>query len=172
MLEGFLPRDLIKLCRAPNGSRNRFNLLMKGELEATTLTEPLHHARREEGLPHHLLGVLSTAPRSPPTGSTPRPTRLQPRGARGGAADQREQARLPALLHRLSQAKRTRRSATLKPEDLRESRIVVCDPAPIPLDEMQRTYEWVKSWGMLEQTASPLQLVNADVQRFAHVAAE
>src|SRR5262249_36176171 len=40
LLEGFLPRDQINVCRAPNGSRNRFNLMMKGELEATTLTEP------------------------------------------------------------------------------------------------------------------------------------
>jgi NitT/TauT family transport system substrate-binding protein len=62
--------------------------------------------------------------------------------------------------------------AALKVEDLREGRLVVCDPAPIPLDEMQRTYDWLKSWGMLEQTASPLQLVNMDVQRYAHQAAE
>jgi hypothetical protein len=25
LLEGFLPRALIHVCRAPNGSRNRFN---------------------------------------------------------------------------------------------------------------------------------------------------
>jgi NitT/TauT family transport system substrate-binding protein len=50
--------------------------------------------------------------------------------------------------------------AALKVEDLRESRLVVCDPTPIPLDEMQRTYDWLKSWGMLEETASPLALVN------------
>ena len=62
--------------------------------------------------------------------------------------------------------------AALKVEDLRDSRLVVCDPAPIPLDEMQRTYDWLKSWGMLEETASPLQLVNMDVQRHAHQAAE
>jgi NitT/TauT family transport system substrate-binding protein len=62
--------------------------------------------------------------------------------------------------------------ATLKVADLRESRLVVCDPAPIPLDEMTRTFDWLKSWGMLEQTASPQQLVDADVQRFAHIAAE
>jgi hypothetical protein len=37
---------------------------------------------------------------------------------------------------------------------------------------LQRTYEWVKSWGMLGNTASPLQLVNTDVQQRAHVAAE
>src|SRR5467141_2351921 len=40
MLEGFLPRDMIKLCSAPNGSRYRFEALMKGEVDATTLTEP------------------------------------------------------------------------------------------------------------------------------------
>jgi len=49
---------------------------------------------------------------------------------------------------------------------------VVCDPAPIPLDEMQRTYDWLKSWGMLEETASPLQLVDAELQSRAHQAAE
>ena len=57
-------------------------------------------------------------------------------------------------------------------EDLREGRLVVCDPAPIPLDEMQRTYDWLKSWGMLEETASPLELVNPEGQRHAHQAAK
>src|SRR6202451_1112541 len=40
MLEGFLPREMIKVCSAPSGSRYRFDLMMRGELEATTLTEP------------------------------------------------------------------------------------------------------------------------------------
>ena len=60
----------------------------------------------------------------------------------------------------------------LTPSDIRESRIVVCDPAPIPLEEMQRTYDWLKSWGMLEDTASPLELVNIEVQSHGHIAAE
>jgi hypothetical protein len=47
----------------------------------------------------------------------------------------------------------------------------VCDPAPIPIEEMQRTTEWLKSWGMLEQTESPLELVNMQVQSKAHLAA-
>jgi NitT/TauT family transport system substrate-binding protein len=62
--------------------------------------------------------------------------------------------------------------AALKVEDLRESRLVVCDPAPIPLDELQRTYDWLKSWGMLEEMTSPLALVNVNVQSHAHQAAE
>jgi NitT/TauT family transport system substrate-binding protein len=60
--------------------------------------------------------------------------------------------------------------AALTIGDLRESRLVVCDPAPIPLDEMQRTFDWLKSWGMLEGTASPVDLVDLDVQREAHAA--
>jgi len=40
MLEGFLPRDQIKLCSAPNGSRYRYDAMMSGQVEATTLTEP------------------------------------------------------------------------------------------------------------------------------------
>jgi len=45
---------------------------------------------------------------------------------------------------------------------------VVCDPAPIPQDELERTTEWVKSWGMLEETESPLDLVNVLIQEEAH----
>src|SRR6185503_10955811 len=40
LLEGFLTRDQIKVGRVPHGSDYRFDLLMKGEVEATTLTEP------------------------------------------------------------------------------------------------------------------------------------
>ena len=40
MLEGFLTRDQIVVCSVPHGSRFRFDLLMKGEIEGTTLTEP------------------------------------------------------------------------------------------------------------------------------------
>ena len=56
-------------------------------------------------------------------------------------------------------------------DDLRESRLVVVEPAPIPAEEMQRTYEWVKSWGMLEATQTPTELVNLDLQSRAHATA-
>jgi hypothetical protein len=62
--------------------------------------------------------------------------------------------------------------AMLKVSDLRESRLVVADPSPIPADELQRTAEWLKSWGMLEKTETPAALVNDQVQRQAHIAAE
>src|SRR3954470_21027067 len=40
MLQGFVRREEVKLCYAPNGSRYRLDALLKGQIEATTLTEP------------------------------------------------------------------------------------------------------------------------------------
>jgi hypothetical protein len=48
----------------------------------------------------------------------------------------------------------------------------VTDPAPIPADELQRTNDWLKSWGMMEKTEDVTTLVNMLVQERAHIAAE
>ena len=62
--------------------------------------------------------------------------------------------------------------AALKVSDLRESRVIVCDPMPIPTDELERSTAWIKSWGMLEQTDSAAKLVDMETQARAHAAAE
>lgn len=171
MLEGFVPRELIRVCRAPSGSRNRFNLMMKGELEATTLTEPYitlaekKRCRMICSAFYHGTEVASDKVDA----ETYRAFNAAVREAvRRINANKRAYLRYFIDYHKAKDPE----IGTLKPEDIRESRIVVCDPAPIPADEMQRTYEWVKSWGMLEETESPLQLVNLNVQTQAHVAAE
>jgi NitT/TauT family transport system substrate-binding protein len=171
MLEGFLPRDQINVCRAPNGSRNRFNLMMKGELEATTLTEPYITLAEKKGCRvicsafYHGTEVASDRVDAETYRAFNRAIR---------EAVRRINANKRAYLHYFIDYHKAKdpEIGTLKPEDIREGRIVVVDPAPIPADEMQRTYDWVKSWGMLEETESPLQLVNINVQTQAHVAAE
>src|SRR5258705_1024992 len=49
MLEGFLTRDQIVVCSVPNGSSYRFDLLKKGEIEATTMTEPYVSLAEKKG---------------------------------------------------------------------------------------------------------------------------
>ncbi len=167
MLEGFLPRDQIKVVRAPNGSRNRFNMMMKGEIEATTLTEPYVTLAEKKGCRvicsafFHGTEVASERIDAETYAAFNRAVR---------AAVRRINANKRTYLHYFIDYHKAKDAeiGTLKVEDLREGRLVVCDPAPIPPDEMQRTYEWVKSWGMLEETESPLQLVNMDVQARAH----
>jgi NitT/TauT family transport system substrate-binding protein len=171
MLEGFLPRDQINVCRAPNGSRNRFNLMMKGELEATTLTEPYITLAEKKGC-----RVICSAFYHGTEVASDRVDAETYRAFNGAIREavRRINANKRAYLHYFIDYHKAKdpEIGTLKPEDIREGRIVVVDPAPIPADEMQRTYDWVKSWGMLEETESPLQLVNINVQTQAHVAAE
>ena len=171
LLGGFLPRENINVVRAPNGSRNRFNLMMRGEVEATTLTEPYVSLAEKKGCRlicsafYHGTEVASDKVDAETYAAFNRAVR---------EAVRRINANKRAYLHYFVDYHKAKdpEIGTLKPEDLREGRIVVRDPAPIPPDELQRTYDWVKSWGMLEETDSALDLVNMDVQAHAHIAAE
>ena len=106
LLEGFLPRDQINVCRAPNGSRNRFNLMMKGEIEATTLTEPYITLAEKKGCRvicsafFHGTEVASDRVDAETYAAFNRAVK------RGGAAHQRQQEGVSPLLHRLSQGER------------------------------------------------------------------
>jgi NitT/TauT family transport system substrate-binding protein len=172
LLEGFMPREEIKLCRTSNGSRQRFDAMMSGEVEATTLTEPYVTLAEKKGCRliceafYHGTEVASDRVDAETYGAFNRAVR---------EAVKRINADKAKYLHYFIDYHKTKDAeiGALTPQDLRAGRIVVCDPAPIPLDEMQRTYDWLKSWGMLEQTATPLALVNLQVQQQAHtVAAE
>ena len=146
--------------------------MMKGEIEATTLTEPYITLAEKKGCRiicsafYHGTEVASDRVDAETYAAFNRAVR---------EAVRRINANKSAYLHYFIDYHKAKdpEIGTLKPEDIREGRIVVCDPAPIPADEMQRTYEWVKSWGMLEQTDTPAALVNHEVQQHAHsVAAE
>ncbi len=167
LLEGFMTRDQINVCRAPNGSRNRFDLMMKGEIEATTLTEPYITLAEKKGCRvicsafFHGTEVASDRVDAETYAAFNRAVK---------EAVRRINANKKAYLHYFIDYHKAKdpEIGTLKPEDIREGRIVLVDPAPIPADEMQRTYEWVRSWGMLAEAESPLQLVNIEVQKHAH----
>src|SRR3954470_16269910 len=172
LLEGFMPREDIKLCRTSNGSRPRFDAMMSGEIEATTLTEPYVTLAEKKGCRticeafYHGTEVASDLVDAETYGAFNRAVREAVKRINADKA----KSRTSFIDYH---AKKDAEPAALPPQVLRPSRIVVCDPAPIPLDEMQRTYDWLKSWGMLEQTATPLALVNLQVQQAAHtVAAE
>jgi NitT/TauT family transport system substrate-binding protein len=169
MLEGFVPRDMIRLCSAPSGSRHRFDAMLRGEIEATTLTEPYVSLAEKMGCRivatafYHGTEVASDRVGAETYAAFNRAVR---------AAVRRIEADKPAYLRYFIDyhATKDKEIAALTLADLRASRIVVCDPAPIPMDEMRRTYDWLKSWGMLEATASPLDLVNLHLQQQAHAA--
>jgi NitT/TauT family transport system substrate-binding protein len=171
MLEGFLPRDQIKVCSAPNGSRYRYDSMMTGEIEATTLTEPYLSLAEKNGCRvvasafYHGTEVASDKVDAETYAAFNRAVRAAVKRIN---ADKRKYLQYFIDYHK----EKDPEIGTLTIDDLRESRIVVVDPAPIPAAELERTARWIKSWGMLAKTDDPDALVNMDVQQAGHAAAE
>ena len=166
LLEGFVPREAINVFSAPNGSRPRLASLLAREVDAITLTEPYITLAEKKGC----RAVCAAFFHGTEVGSERVDAATYAAFSRAvREAVRRINANKRAYLHYFIDYHRDDPEvAALTIDDLRESRLLVCDPAPIPLDEMQRTFDWLKSWGMLEATASPFDLVNLAVQTQAH----
>ncbi len=169
LLEGFLQRDHIKLVSAPSGARNRLKLMLEGKIEATTLNEPYLTLAEKKGC----RAICSAFFFGTEVASNRVDSEMYAAFNRAiREAVRRINANKRNYLHYFIDYHKAKdpEIGTLKVEDLKEGRIVVRNPAPIPLDEMKRTFDWLKSWGMLEQSASHLDLVNVNIQKEAHSA--
>ena len=169
MLDGFVPRDRIKLCSAPNGSRWRLEALMAGEVDAVTLTEP--HITLAEKKGCRIICSAFFHGTEFASGNVDADTyaafnRAVREAVRRINADKSKYMHYFIDYHGKSDPE----VAALKVSDLKESRLVVSDPAPIPADEMARTTAWLKGWGMIEDEFQPHQLINAEIQQAAHAA--
>ena len=166
MLEGFVPRDLIKTCQAPSGSRKRYASLMSGEIEATTLSEPYITVAEKAGCrimvlaPWHGTQVAADGVDLDTYAAF---TRAMREAVRRIAADKRRYMQYFIDYHRDDPD-----VAALTVDDLPLSRLQVIDPEPIPRDELLRTFEWMRSWNMLDEDASADALVDLEIQEKAH----
>ena len=158
MLEGFLERDQINLCSAPNGSRHRYDAMMSGTVEATTLTEPYLTLAEKNGCRivtsafYHGTEVASDNVDEETYGKF---NRAVCEAVKRINANKKKYLQYFIDYHK----KRDPEIGTLIASDLRESRIVVVEPAPIPEDELERTANWIKGWGMLGKTENHNDLV-------------
>ena len=159
MLEGFLERDQINVCSAPNGSRHRYDAMMSGMVEATTLTEPYLTLAEKNGCRvvasafYHGTEVASDKVDAETYAMF---NRAVCEAVKRINANKKKYLQYFINYHK----EKDPEIDTLKVSDLRESRIVVVKPAPIPEDELERTANWIKSWGMLTSTENHNDLVN------------
>ena len=151
MLEGFLERDQINVCSAPNGSRHRYDAMMSGMVEATTLTEPYLTLAEKNGCRvvasafYHGTEVASDKVDAETYAMF---NRAVCEAVQRINADKKKYLQYFIDYHK----EKDPEIGTLSVSDLKGSRIVVVEPAPIPEDELERTADWIKSWGMLETT--------------------
>ena len=162
MLEGFLERDQINLCSAPNGSRHRYDAMMYGEVEATTLTEPYLTLAEKNGCRVVTSGFYhgtEVASDKVDTETYAKFNRAICEAVRRINTNKNDYLHYFIDYHE----KKDPEIGTLKVSDLKSSRIVLVNPAPIPLDELERTANWIKSWGMLTTTNDNNNLVNMNI---------
>ena len=158
MLEGFLERDQINVCSAPNGSRHRYDAMMSGMVEATTLTEPYLTLAEKNGCRvvasafYHGTEVASDKVDAETYAMF---NRAVCEAVQRINADKKKYLQYFIDYHK----EKDPEIGTLSVSDLKGSRIVVVEPAPIPEDELERTASWIKSWGMLETTENYNDLV-------------
>ncbi|HLH22028.1 MAG TPA: ABC transporter substrate-binding protein [Chloroflexota bacterium] len=167
MLEGFLPRDAIVTCLAPNGAGLRFRALMNRELDATVLTEP--HITVAERAGCRVILEAGFHGTEVATADVDAETyrafnRAIREAVRRINADKRKYLQYFLDYHRDEPE-----VAALTVDDLRPSRLVVTDPAPIPEEEARRTAEWMRSWGLLGDI-SYQELCDVERQAVAHQA--
>ena len=145
--------------------------LMAGEYDATCLTEPYASLAEKEGCRM----VTSSYLHGTEVASDKVDTETYAKFNRAvKEAVKRINADRSAYMHYFLDYYKGKdpRIEAMSVNDLRESRVVVVDPAPIPEEEALRTAEWIKSWGMLAETQDATDLINMDVQTGAHAAAE
>ena len=158
MLEGFLERNQINVCSAPNGSRHRYDAMMSGLVEATTLTEPYLTLAEKNGCRvvasafYHGTEVASD---KVDTETYAKFNRAVCEAVKRINTDKKKYLQYFIDYHK----EKDPEIGTLSVSDLKGSRIVVVEPAPIPEDELERTASWIKSWGMLETTENYNDLV-------------
>ena len=158
MLEGFLERNQINVCSAPNGSRHRYDAMMSGMVEATTLTEPYLTLAEKNGCRvvasafYHGTEVASD---KVDTETYAKFNRAVCEAVKRINTDKKKYLQYFIDYHK----EKDPEIGTLSVSDLKGSRIVVVEPAPIPEDELERTASWIKSWGMLETTENYNDLV-------------
>ena len=165
LMEGFLPREAIKTCLAPNSSKLRYQALMNGEMDATTITEPYITVAEKAGCrlilaaPYHGTEVATADVDAETYRAFNRAVR---EAVRRINADKRKY-----LQYFIDHHKDDPDVAALTVDDLRPSRLLVTDPAPIPEDEARRTYEWMRSWNLVGDVDLQ-ELFDAERQSLAH----
>jgi NitT/TauT family transport system substrate-binding protein len=155
MLEGFLPRDRIKVAHIPVTS-HRIKALLEGQVEAITVAEPwISFAEKQQCKlisEAYCLGSEIAAPEID-AATYQAVDRAIRNAVRMINADKKR------YLHYLI-ADIPASAGMLAPEDFHLPRLRYVDPAPYPPEEFEQAYRWMVSWGLIEPNAAFDQLVD------------
>jgi NitT/TauT family transport system substrate-binding protein len=160
MLEGFLSRSEIKVTHIPVNA-HRHKALLDGMVEAITIAEPW--ISLSEKLECKLIAeayCIGAEVASPDIDADT--YAAVDRAIK--AAVQLINANKKKYLHYFIEDI-PRKNGILTAKDFRLSRLRYVNPTPYPADEFERAYEWMLSWGLIEQNAAFHQIVDNRISK-------
>jgi NitT/TauT family transport system substrate-binding protein len=166
MMEGFLPRENIKLCDTSPKRSVRYHSLMNREIDATPLLEPWITVAEKAGCRvvascfYHGSEVAAEQVDAETYAAW---NRAVTRAVELINADKRKYLR-----YHFEYDKDFPEVAALSPEEIPLSRLQFIPPTPIPEDEFVRTYDWMVSWNLIQGGQCANDLVDLDLQSKTH----
>jgi NitT/TauT family transport system substrate-binding protein len=160
LLEGFVPREMIKLVSSGRPSE-RYRAMMSGAVDACSVREPWITVAEKHGCRLILQGFYNgtdtaTAEISGETYTAI--NRALSEAVRRINADKR------AYLHYFIEREKGAEVKELTVDDFNLNRIIFVEPGKaIPEEQLRRTYEWMVSWNLIDRGHDIQDLVNTQV---------
>ena len=160
LLEGFVPRDMIKLVSSGRPSE-RYRAMTSGKVDACSVREPWITVAEKSGCRLILQGFYhGTDSATPEIGS-------EAYAALNRAlteAVRRINANKRSYLHYFIDNEKGEEVKALKLDDFNLNRIVFVEPGkPIPQEQLMRTYDWMVSWNLIDAGHEVQDLINTQV---------
>ncbi|HWP56709.1 MAG TPA: hypothetical protein VNL14_02350 [Candidatus Acidoferrales bacterium] len=160
LLEGFVPRDMIKLVSSGRPAE-RYRAMMNGTVDACSVREPWITVAEKNGCRLILQGFYNGTDTA--TADIDAETYAALNRALGEAV-RRINADKRAYLHYFIDQEQAPEVKALTLDDFNLNRIIFVEPGkPIPREQLLRTYKWMVSWNLIDPGHEVEDLVNLEV---------
>jgi NitT/TauT family transport system substrate-binding protein len=159
LLEGFMEREAIRVVHLGQAER-RYQAMRDGEVDAAMLMEPYIALAEKQGCHEVIAGFYIGSEMFAPDVDAETAAALNRTIIKAVSlinADKRK------YLHHLIADLSAAHQAVLAPEDFHLPRLRYVEPRPYPVEEFERTYQWMRSWDLVPEGATYDRLVDARV---------
>jgi NitT/TauT family transport system substrate-binding protein len=150
MLEGFMPRDEIKVVHAGT-VQERYESLMRGDVEGATLMEPWVSLAQKNGC-KEIVGTFYQGTENAGQGLDPKVWEAAMRAVKN--AVRLININKKKYVHYMIEEIPENYAKQLTPDDFYLPRLRYVDPAPYSREEFERAYNWMVTWDLVGSDAN------------------
>ncbi len=164
LLEGFIPRDMIKLVSSGRPSE-RYRAMMSGQVDACSVREPWITVAEKNGCRLIVQGFYHGTDTATPDVDGDTYAALNRALTE---AVRRINANKRGYLHYFIEREKGEEVKALSLDDFNLHRINFVNPGqPIPQEQLMRTYDWMVSWNLIDAGHEAQDLINTGVMASA-----